>query len=310
MSGSMQLIPISMTSSENEIQENYSMWVTADDEIYSPNSNIKVMGVLPSGFYKFVFNQSSGKYDSLTLKTNYDELIELPNNTKNEIINDIIHFWDSEKKYREYNYVYKRGILLYGESGSGKTSVCVQLSKTIVSEYGGLVFKIETSDDLYSFIYGVDGLRKIEPNRKILCIIEDIDDLVMDDEITVLNLLDGINQIDNVVYVATTNQPENLKERILNRPSRFDRRYYIGMPDAESRRHFLMTKLHDDDRNKINIDNIIKKTEGMSMAHLSELVKSIIIFNKNEDDVIKTLSSMSDYISSTKFNKKGKAIGF
>ncbi|NJO18646.1 MAG: AAA family ATPase [Thioploca sp.] len=48
---------------------------------------------------------------------------------------------------------------------------------------------------------------------------------------TVLNILDGVNSFDNIVFLATTNYPEELESRIKNRPSRFDRRFYIGPPE-------------------------------------------------------------------------------
>jgi len=55
----------------------------------------------------------------------------------------------------------------------------------------------------------------------------------------VLNLLDGVKQVDNIIYIATTNYPELLEERILNRPSRFDRRFHIGTPSAEVRKFYF-----------------------------------------------------------------------
>lgn len=97
--------------------------------------------------------------------------------------------------------------------------------------------------------------RVIEPNRPILCIIEDIDGLVEDSyyETALLNILDGIGQMENTIYLGTTNFPEKLKERILNRPSRFDRRYEIKQPNDELREYYFRKKLTEDDLKSIDI---------------------------------------------------------
>jgi SpoVK/Ycf46/Vps4 family AAA+-type ATPase len=98
--------------------------------------------------------------------------------------------------------------------------------------------------------------RVIEPERQLLCIIEDIDGLCDDNyyETELLNILDGIGQMENTIYLATTNYPEKLKERILNRPSRFDRRYKIEKPDSNIRKFYFEKKLRDEDLKNINLD--------------------------------------------------------
>ena len=79
-------------------------------------------------------------------------------------------------------------------------------------------------------------LREIEPDRKIILILEDIDNFINVDKALLtklLQILDGSNKLDNIITIATTNYQEKLEERIANRPSRFDRRYEIGLPSKE-----------------------------------------------------------------------------
>jgi hypothetical protein len=86
----------------------------------------------------------------------------------------------------------------------------------------------------------LSGLRWVEPERPIVVILEDIDTIIdRHGESEVLSLLDGENSIDKVVFLATTNYPENLDGRIVNRPSRFDRVVKIGEPSALSRELYL-----------------------------------------------------------------------
>ena len=62
-------------------------------------------------------------------------------------------------------------------------------------------------------------------------------------EAMLLNLLDGKFQLDNVVFLATTNYAEDLAERVINRPSRFDVVYEVGLPDKMVRECYITKKL-------------------------------------------------------------------
>ena len=63
----------------------------------------------------------------------------------------------------------------------------------------------------YASILIIHIVRKVEKTRPLLCVIEDID-LVIEKfgEEVFLNFLDGLNSIENVVYVATTNNLEKI----------------------------------------------------------------------------------------------------
>jgi ATP-dependent 26S proteasome regulatory subunit len=81
------------------------------------------------------------------------------------------------------------------------------------------------------------------------------------------------------VFVATTNYPEKLGERIINRPSRFDRRLFIDDPSDVARRMYLdeMVKGHKLPKG-ITVDMMVRDTKGMSLAHVKELfVLSVVI---------------------------------
>jgi DNA topoisomerase IB len=69
-----------------------------------------------------------------------------------------------------------------------------------------------------------------------------------------------VKQIEDVVYIATTNYPEKLQDRITNRPSRFDRRYKVELPNEEIRDAYIRHKLTDEDIEKI--DNALSGKEN------------------------------------------------
>ena len=124
-----------------------------------------------------------------------------------------------------------------------------------------------------------------------------------------LNILDGVKQIENVVYIATTNYPEKLQERITNRPSRFDRRYEVQMPSRAIRESYIKNKLSDDDLKNINLEEWLDSSEDMSLSHLKELVISVIVMGKDFKESLATLNALSDK-PKIKGGKKKSGIGF
>lgn len=125
--------------------------------------------------------------------------------------------------------------------------------------------------------------------------IEDIDAVLeTENESNFLNLLDGVDSPENVVYVATTNYIDNLEPRIVNRPSRFDRKLHIGMPPAAARELYLKT-LFDRLEKKVP-DKWVGDTNGFSIAHLKELFISTQILDNSYDKSLQELKEMLEEV--------------
>jgi AAA+ superfamily predicted ATPase len=292
---------------------NYSEWIESDNQTFFPSIKVITHKKLQPGLYDIDYSHTRESYFFKKKELVLDELIKLPDPTFNLVLKDMEYFWNNEQNFIDYNFAYKRGILLYGPPGCGKTSLTALLSNYLVKNIGGIVFSIKTSRDLDFYSHAIpDYFKVIENKTPILTLIEDLDGLLAfkENETMLLNILDGFKQINNAVYIGCTNYPEQLKDRILNRPSRFDKRYYIGKPLADVRKFYLENKIKNDDLNKYSIDDIVKKTEGLSLAHIGELIKSVYIFGKELDESIEELHNMSNFISSTKFEKNDKPTGF
>ncbi len=152
-------------------------------------------------------------------------------------------------------------------------------------------------EDVDRFTSFISTFRKVEPNRPLVVLLEDIDSIASESRYQtarLLNILDGVKQIEGVVYIATTNYPEKLQERITNRPSRFDRRYKVGSPNEEIRRAYINHKLNEEDIKGIDIDLWVKKTEGMSLSHLKEVVISVIVMGRTFEETISNLESLAE----------------
>ena len=265
---------------------------------------------LQAGLYECKWNNSIQSPSLVKKQINLDELYELPSPEIQSILEDIQTFWDRKDEYRRYNFVHKRGILLWGDPGCGKSGIIQLCVKKLIEVENGIVINICDEDQFGWYTDIIKDLRKIEPERSLIVILEDIDSLAGEDRYSttkLLNVLDGVNQIDNVVYIATTNYPEKLQERITNRPSRFDRRYQVEMPSSKIREAYIRKKLTDEDLKKIDLKKWLSKTEGMSLSHLKELVVSVVVMGKTFEESISNLEEMKE---SPKPKKKSKGIGF
>ena len=256
-----------------------------------------VTAMVPAGVYKVNYSQQLGYHLSEQKTVLSDELLDLPVKEIREIVDDIGQFWepDTKKKFREYDMTYKRGIIVFGPPGNGKSMMMQLVIKNLITQHDGVILTLDTVSAIENFIGFANTFRQIEPERPLVVILEDIDNVVEAGHSVLsalMNILDGVNQIDNVVYLATTNYPEKLQERISNRPSRFDRKYEIGYPDADVRRAYILGKMKPEDQARQNIDIWVEKTEKFSISHIKELIVSVCILNKEFNDVLKHFAEM------------------
>jgi AAA+ superfamily predicted ATPase len=299
-----------LVGSEKKNKNSYTCWINETNGEFIPS--IKTTELIEPGKYKIKWNNKYGKYGFAKQTLKLDELLYLPNNTFKEILSDIEYFWDNKDLFLAYGFNYKRGILLYGEPGCGKSSIIALLSDQVIKR-GGIVISIQNYDDLENYSREFSGsFRTIQPDTPSLVIFEDLDSLILnnDAETLLLNILDGIDQCDNIVNIGCTNYPEKLEDRILNRPSRFDRRYYLGLPDSKVRSFYFENKIREKDietrGGEAFLKELVQKTEGLTLAHLGELVKSVFIFKNDLSETIELLKGMKKQISSSSFgNKEG-----
>lgn len=283
-----------------EMLENtpFSTWIVDEDQ-YTPAVSIRKVNKLPSGVFKICYQDDNYRVNKIYLNT--DEIYTFTKSFTDRILKEINSFWEKADLYKQNNLIHKRGILLVGAPGVGKTSLITLLINQL-KEKDGIVFLVNNYKD---FIVLTDCLnpivRKIEPNRPIITIIEDIDKLIEENgenDSELLNFLDGKNSINHHIVIMTSNNTSELSEALL-RPSRVDMHFEIPAPDADIRKEYFEKKgINSDD-----IDAFVKATNAMSFAQLKEVFIGTQILEKPLEQVVSGLInplSSKDYLISTK----------
>jgi ATP-dependent 26S proteasome regulatory subunit len=287
-----------------EVVANAKMWAVSGDAYYPCE---KTEEKLAPGQYTVQFSDNKG-YFFLKKAVNLDDLINLPDSQSQHVLDSITHFWTREQPFRQHGFLWKRGIMLWGPPGSGKTSTLQQLSKLIIKKGG---FSVYVNSDPGFVAHGLTIMRRIEPDRPIIVMIEDIDAIINRyGEANLLALLDGELQIDNVVFIATTNYPELLDARFVNRPSRFDEVIFIGMPNKAAREMYLKKKnprLKDD---KKELDIWVKATDGWSIAHMRELIVAVECLDNDFNKTVERLIKMNEIKANSGDNPDKQPFGF
>src|ERR1044071_3929822 len=113
--------------------EGESRWSEADGLFWRAK---KTHAVIPAGLYNCVHVDSIGPA-LRKQELNTDDLLVLPEPNSEEIYREFERFWTLEDVFQRFGFLYKRGFLLWGPPGSGKTSLINLMMKTIIQKYQG-----------------------------------------------------------------------------------------------------------------------------------------------------------------------------
>lgn len=259
------------------------------------DSDINKYEVKP-GIYSII--KDNNGYQLMSTSFVNDSILTEFVNTKH--IEEIVDcFFNNLHLYAEFGIeVPKRGVLLYGPAGTGKTTALNKSVQKYANDGKTLIVVWHTSkyeayevqDFIKSFKYtGVD---------KLILICEDLggmenDGVKMRSDSSLLSLLDNQEKTFTlpVMIIATTNYPENFAENLTNRAGRFDDKIKIGYPNKESRgellKFFSKAKATEAEINMI----MTSACDEFSPAHIRECYIRSRLHNKSLTDVIKEVSN-------------------
>jgi len=270
----------------------YSQWAESEDGTFSPVGS--TVAEIQPGYYDLA-SDTSGRIFFVPLRSRTDDLLQFPDSASLSVLEGLKDFWAREDRFRRYGLPFKRGILMYGPPGSGK-SCTVQLVARDVVQRGGIVLTFVPG----LFLRAYRALRDIQPDIPVVALMEDLDGIFDSSSratvSSILNLLDGVEELDRVVFLATTNYPEKLEDRVQNRPSRFDIKILVPRPSAAARRLYLEALVKEDD--DLDITAYVNASEGLSLAHLKELFVAVHILGNPFEETAERIQGMREAASS------------
>jgi len=242
-------------------------------------------------------NDTKKLVDIVKKKVIKEKLIFTKDSVLTEVIEDFNLFFKQETygMYKKLQLVYKRGAILYGEPGNGKTAMIREIIRIIPPT----ITKIVINPNINDMTKILSILLKSLKGKRAIIIIEDIDSLINErNRSEFLNILDGINTQSGVYFIGTTNYPEQIDPAFMNRSGRFDRTYKIDNPSENTRYAFFKNRNIEEllsdykvykDENQSNIDKgiielFVKYSDNLSMASLKEIITStlyLLAVNKN-----------------------------
>lgn len=238
----------------------------------------KTVEALPSGIYNLGFINE--RLSFIPAPTYTDTLIRLPDTRSDLLLQEITKFWGLKRTFKEGNekahggFVHKRGYLLFGPPGSGKTSTVQQVLQAIV-ESGGIALLVGMPPEQVAF--ALKNFRTVEPDRNVVVVFEDFDDMISNyGESGFLSLLDGEDSIGGALFLATTNYVSRFDARMYARPGRFSDVVYVGMPSIAAREVYLRAKLRDHS----DVPKILELTDGFGLDHLRTLILGVYFEGK------------------------------
>lgn len=243
---------------------------------------------LPAGAYSAGVD-CYGRPQFTRRRPQLDDLVDFSDSLAGQLLAEIDHFWTLGERFRKYGFLHRRGYLLYGKQGGGKSS----LIHLIIDRYvraGNVAIWCEHPE---SFNAAASAFRRVEPDRPMLCLFEDIDALIGNyGDYELLQWLDGHHQVDRAVNLATTNYPERLDPRIISRPRRFDRVLRVDSPDARLRAAYLARKLPD--LGSAERARWVALTDGLTFAHLAEMAISVLCLGKDLEETVRLLRQLDE----------------
>lgn len=270
-----------------------------DGHIIRPAGKLSTVKELEPNVYTLNSDMQGFYLSPHELRT--DALLRFKDKRQTLVLSEIHKFWGLKGRFNDLGFVHKRALLLYGAPGTGKSCVLKLVMGNVVKEDD--VVLIAKSPNL--LVTALDNIRQVEPNRRILATLEDVDEMVRYDEHALLGLFDGDSQQEGIILLGTTNYLDRLPPRML-RTGRFDRVIEIGNPGKRGRKAYFDSKLKGKEEDGV-VSHLIGVTKGYNFSQLKEVLVSVYCLGYPLKEVLRRIKGGAEGINAkrVKYLDKG-----
>jgi len=208
---------------------------------------------------------------TISLRPEEDERIIMPEGIIADIETHLDSFFARADSYRSLEIPHRRGFLLVGPPGTGKTMMIRRLIRRAWKKCRPSMLMLKPSSSMDDGVLDIFFQTALDESPSIV-ILEDVDALARETEVTragLLSHLDGLEPREGILVLATTNNPRDVDPALIHRPSRFDRVWLFDLPDCALRKEYLAQAFRD--MADMLVSEIAGKTAGWSYAYLNEL---------------------------------------
>ncbi len=251
---------------------------------------------LPPGIYRLKAPTDNIPTRLEVMSTRDEGYIPLPDHEN--LVKDIGRFLKAEEMYKKLQFIYKRGYLLYGEPGTGKTAFIRYICNLDVFKDARIIWMTFVPPSGM-----IEALNAI-PGLKVLIMEEMLQESgrLNYDMQRLLEFMDGENSVKNSITIGTTNYPQFLHKNLADRPSRFDVLFEMKQQPVQVLKKILEEWLEREVKeNEIDYSKL-------SLAHLKEIVLLSKFYDISLNDAAERLKAQSKKFEKG-FETKG-AIGF
>jgi ATP-dependent 26S proteasome regulatory subunit len=207
------------------------------------------------------------------METVTDDDIVIDEEVRKILLRNVVDLHERRALLQGFGVPARRGILLYGPPGTGKTYACRYLCGKLPNVTRILV----TGSALLQVGQVFQLARLLQP---AVLFLEDVDLVFMRREINVyssilgelLDQMDGLRRFEDISFVMTTNAIERMEEAIHDRPGRISQCVRFGPPGPQLRGRYLSRYLEPYDSARIDLDSLVRDSEGATQAFLKEWV--------------------------------------